>query len=80
MIVTPSIEKSLMKLEDIYTSLRINNIYFSKNEAVKIVGSRTSLERLISQGRIRVHKMSDRQQALLKCNAEDVLRFSNYNN
>ena len=53
MLQSPYIKKSLEQLENIYTALRKNNITLSKSEAMKIVGGRYVLERLVTSGKIR---------------------------
>lgn len=63
-------------LEDIYTIIRKNGITFSKNEAIKLVGSRGRLESLAASGKIRVKKKGENQNSPWKCNGEDVLRYT----
>lgn len=68
----------LSLLEDIYTSLRINEITFSKNESMKIVGSRRILEHLVATGKIRTKNIPCEKFRRWECLAEDVLRHANY--
>ena len=74
MIQSPYIKKSLDHLEDIYAALRLNNIMLSKSEAMKIVGGRYVLERLVATGKIRMQKPSGKNNGKWFCNAEDVFR------
>lgn len=64
-------------LEDILASLRVNNITLSKSEAIKIVGSRGLLEKLVATGKIRM-KRRQAQFGRWDCIAEDVLKYVNY--
>lgn len=70
------IKDILMHMEDIYTVLRKNAITFSKTEAMKIVGGRGRLERLVASGKIRTAKYETYQKGRWECNAEDVLRYA----
>lgn len=79
MKLAQSIIDNLSNLEDIYTTLRKNGITFSKTQAVKIVGSRRTLEKLVDSGKIRVTKYDSYQKGRWECNAEDVLRFASNN-
>lgn len=70
----------LMHMEDIYAVLRKNSITFSKTEAMKIVGGRGRLERLVASGKIRASKYETYQKGRWECNAEDVLRYASDKN
>lgn len=50
-----------------------NEITFSKNQAVKIVGGLARFEKLDAQGKIRYKKNKGKLHAKLQCNAVDVL-------
>lgn len=65
-------------LESIYAAVSKNGITFSKSEAIKIVGSRRYLEKLVIAGKIRKSTSEGSQFNRWKCNAEDVLRYANY--
>lgn len=54
--LSPYVRKSLEQLENIYAALRLNNIAMSKSDAMKIVGGRYKLERLVNTGKIRLQK------------------------
>lgn len=73
--MNPYIKNSLDQLENIYTSLRRNNIMLSKSEAMKIVGGRYVLERLVATGKIRMQKPSEKTNGKWFCRAEDVFRY-----
>lgn len=45
---------------------------------MKIVGSRTELERLVATKKIRVEETVNKAGVKWFCNAEDVLRYANY--
>lgn len=72
------IHTRLSLLEDIYTSLRLNGITFSKTESIKIVGGRGTLERLVAAGKIRTKNIPCLKFRRWECMAEDVLRYANY--
>lgn len=76
-LINPETRSRLALLEDIYTSLRLNSITFSKTVSMKIVGGRTTLERLVASGKIRMKKRNA-QFGRWECVAEDVLRHTNY--
>lgn len=76
--LSPEVQISLRQLEDIYTSLRINEITLSKTEASKIVGGRYVLEKLVATKKIRVRNQSPAKLNRWNCLAEDVLRYANY--
>lgn len=71
----PHIVKSLEHLEDIYSALRKNNITLSKSEAMKIVGGRYVLERLVNTDKIRAVQ-SKKAGRKWRCVAEDVFRYA----
>ena len=79
-LLSRDIHNRLSKLEDIYTSLRLNGITFSKNESMKIVGSRRTLEHLVAAGKIRTKNIPCEKFRRWECLAEDVLRYANYKN
>lgn len=60
-------------IEKICTSCYRKGITFSKNTASKLVGSRTRLERLVAEGKIRMEMKSEAQNGKWNCNAGDVL-------
>lgn len=72
---SPYILKSLEQLENIYTALRKNNITLSKSEAMKIVGGRYVLERLVTSGKIRAVEQGKAGHKW-HCMAEDVFRYA----
>lgn len=75
--ISRPISDALQHMEDIYTALRKNEITFSKTEAMKIVGSRTTLERLVASKQIRMTVRSESyRKGQWECNAEDVLRHA----
>lgn len=75
--ITTQVGAALQHIEDIYTALRKNEITFSKTEAMKIVGSRTTLERLVATKQIRMTVRSEAyRKGQWECNAEDVLRHA----
>ena len=74
----PYVAKALQNLEEIYTALRMNDIMLSKSEAMKIVGGRYVLERLVATGKIRMKKTSEKDNGKWFCNAEDVFRYAGY--
>lgn len=76
--LSPEIQINLRHLEEIYTSLRKNDITLSKTEASKIVGSRYMLEKLVATKKIRVKEQSAARFNRWACLAEDVLRYANY--
>lgn len=78
MHISGVISQELQRMEDIYTSLRINNITLSKTESSKIVGSLRTLEKLVASGKVRMVKNNQSQAGRWNCNAEDVLRNVNY--
>lgn len=49
-------------------------ITFSKTEAMKLVGGKCRLDRLVEQGKIRVEKPTRKQNGKWFCNAGDVIR------
>lgn len=65
-------------LEDIFASLRVNKITFSKTKAMKIVGGRGILERLVANQKIRVIGIKKSQFGKWECLAEDVLKYARY--
>ncbi|WP_455671668.1 hypothetical protein [Phocaeicola sp.] len=69
----PYAERQIKQLSTIYEAA--NNISFSKNEAMKIVGSRGALEMLVETKKIRMTQTGKKWF----CNAADVLRHVNYN-
>ncbi len=71
----PHIVKSLEHLEDIYSALRKNNITLSKSEAMKIVGGRYVLERLVRSNKIRAVEQNQAGRKW-RCVAEDVFRYA----
>lgn len=77
-VLTTQDEIRLRHLEDVYTSVRLAGITFSKTEAMKIVGSRTVLEKLAFTGKIRYKKHPTAQMGKWECNGEDVIRYANY--
>lgn len=76
--MNPDTYKKMTLLEDIYTSLRLNDITFSKTESIKIVGGRGILEKLVASGKIRTKKIPCLKFRRWECMAEDVLRYANY--
>lgn len=74
----PYVAKALQHLEEIYTVLRMNDIMLSKSEAMKIVGGRYVLERLVATGKIRMKKTSEKDNGKWFCNAEDVFHYAGY--
>lgn len=55
----------------------MNNKHFGLRYSEKIVGSRSRLERLITEGKIRAEKGNDKvQNGKWLCNAADVLRYA----
>ncbi|WP_234367822.1 hypothetical protein [Parabacteroides pacaensis] len=71
------VTERLNHLEEIYTVFRKNQIMFSKTEAIKIVGGRGTLERLVAAKKIRMEKR-DVHLGRWECNGEDVLRYANF--
>ena len=51
-------------------------ITFSKSKAMLFVGGRNRLEELVAQGKIRVEKTSNAQNAKWQCSAGDVLFYA----
>lgn len=75
--MSESIKDTLQHIEDVYAVFRKKNITFSKTEAIKIVGSRSVLERLEATGKIRVEKYNETyRKGQWKCNGEDILRHA----
>lgn len=75
--ITRPVSDALQHMETIYTALRKNGITFSKTEAMKIVGSRTLLERLVATKQIRMTVRNESyRKGQWECNAEDVLRHA----
>lgn len=72
------VKSRLNQLEEIYTSLRLNNITLSKTEASKIVGSRGILEKLVIARKIRTNNYTNGKFERWNCSAEDVLRHANF--
>lgn len=73
--LSPYVRKSLEQLENIYAALRLNCIAMSKSDAMKIVGGRYKLERLVKTGKIRLQKPeSGKAGCKWFCMAEDVFR------
>ena len=71
--LSPYVRKSLEQLENIYAALRL--IAMSKSDAMKIVGGRYKLERLVNTGKIRLQKPeSGKAGCKWFCMAEDVFR------
>lgn len=63
------------ELTNIYMSMRM--VTLTKNQAVAIVGSRSTLERLVYQEKkIRKVQTHHKQNSQWKCNGEDVLRWA----
>lgn len=60
-------------IESICTTCYKKGITFSKNTAMKLVGSRTRLERLVAEGKIRMDRKGEAQNSKWKLNAGDVL-------
>ncbi len=60
-------------IENICTTCYKKGITFSKNTAMKLVGSRTRLERLVAEGKIRMESKGEAQNSKWKLNAGDVL-------
>ena len=60
-------------IESICTTCYKKGITFSKNTAMKLVGSRTRLERLVAEGNIRMDRKGEAQNSKWKLNAGDVL-------
>ena len=70
-------ESQALHMEDIYTAFRKSGIAFTKSQAIKIVGGRTRLERLVMQKKIRVNIPSGSYRCgQWQCNGEDVLRHA----
>lgn len=73
------ITEGLDQLENIYTALRVNNITVSKTMAMKIVGGRGILERLVATKKIRTKNgIKPGKFNRWECFAEDVFRYANY--
>ena len=62
-----------VSIEKICTTCYKKGITFSKNTAMKLVGSRTRLEQLVAEGKIRMERNSEAQNGKWNCNAGDVL-------
>lgn len=54
----------------------MNNKAFGQRLAANIVGGRGRLFRLISEGKIRANKPTNKQNGKWFCNASDVLRYA----
>lgn len=63
-------------IQNICTTAYKKGITFSKSTAMKFIGSRTKLERLVAEGKIRMDKVSEAQNGKWRCNAGDVLFYS----
>lgn len=61
-------------IEKICITCYKKGITFSKNTAMKLVGSRTRLERLVAEGKIRMERKGDAQNSKWQLNAGDVLQ------
>lgn len=68
------LEKDREEFRNLCTVARMKKITFTKREAIKWVGTRDRLERLIKENKIRTEKSAERQNAYWRCVAEDVLR------
>lgn len=64
---------SSITIYDAVATFHREDIAFGKREAAKLVGGRTRLEKLISEGRIRAEKRTNAQNGKLFCNGGDVL-------
>ena len=62
-----------VSIEKIFTTCYKKGITFSKNTAMKLVGSRTRLERLVAEGKIRMESKGEAQNSKWQLNAGDVL-------
>ena len=63
------------QLTNIFMAMR-RGITFSKTQAMKIVGGRYVLERLVAEKKIRMVQPHQRQNSRWECNGEDVLRHA----
>ena len=63
-------------IESTCTTCYKKGITFSKNTAMKLVGSRTRLERLVAEGKIRMERKTNAQNSRWQLNAGDVLFHS----
>lgn len=61
-----------------YETMRImlNRLFFSKNTAEKIIGSRKKMNDLIDKGMIRVKRKNERGNAKYFLNALDVMKHA----
>lgn len=66
------------QLANIYMAMR-RGVVFSKNQAMKIVGGRYVLERLVAERKIRMVKPHNKANSRWECNGEDVLRYAEDN-
>ena len=60
-------------LDQICSTCYRKGITFSKNTAMKLIGSRSKLERLVAEGKIRMESKGDAQNSKWQLNAGDVL-------
>lgn len=60
-------------LDKICSTCYRKGITFSKNTAMKLIGSRNKLERLVAEGKIRMESKGDAQNSKWQLNAGDVL-------
>lgn len=63
------------QLTNIFMAMR-RGITFSKTQAMKIVGGRYILERLVAEKKIRMVQPHQRQNSRWEYNGEDVLRHA----
>ena len=63
------------QLTNIFMAMR-RGITFSKTQAMKMVGGRYVLERLVAEKKIRMVQPHQRQNSRWECNGEDVLRHA----
>lgn len=60
-------------LDKICSTCYRKGITFSKNTAMKLIGSRNKLEQLVAEGKIRMESKGDAQNSKWQLNAGDVL-------
>lgn len=63
------------RMEIIPIALRKHGIFFSKTESARLVGGKARLLRLISAGRIKVEKPTNKQNGKWFCSADDIVRY-----
>ena len=68
--------QTLPTIHSLLTTAYKKRITFSKNTAMKFIGSRAKLEQLVAEGKIRMHQNSNAQNSRWQLNAGDVLFHS----